>query len=232
MAYNLKSEEEVKEYVKNLGTEYRFGCFSEKNPEVCHLLGDYMESISKDFQKAGRIYRTNCDDYQYGRSCYKAGHYYFAGKGGLDKSIDTSHDYYEKGCKYGCVDSCFRSGVLTMMNLRSKKPNRDFSKGFEDLKKGCEGNNSEACHHLSALYMDGFGDKLQKDMTKAFDFANRACGLGNIPACVNVSIMYKRGEGVKKDLDKSEQYKNRAVSLKDEVDKKKQLVFQEGLSQT
>lgn len=33
MAYNLKSEEEVKEYIKNLGTEYRFGCYSEKKPE-------------------------------------------------------------------------------------------------------------------------------------------------------------------------------------------------------
>lgn len=33
MAYNLKSEEEVKDYIKNLGTEYRFGCYSEKNPE-------------------------------------------------------------------------------------------------------------------------------------------------------------------------------------------------------
>lgn len=33
MTYNLKNEEEVKEYVKNLGTEYRFGCFSEKKPE-------------------------------------------------------------------------------------------------------------------------------------------------------------------------------------------------------
>lgn len=30
---NLKSEEEVKEYLKNLGTEYRFGCYSEKKPE-------------------------------------------------------------------------------------------------------------------------------------------------------------------------------------------------------
>lgn len=33
MAYDLKSEEDVKQYLKNLGTEYRFGCFSEKNPE-------------------------------------------------------------------------------------------------------------------------------------------------------------------------------------------------------
>lgn len=33
MAYNLKKEEEVKEYLKNLHIEYQFGCYSEKNPE-------------------------------------------------------------------------------------------------------------------------------------------------------------------------------------------------------
>lgn len=41
MAYNLKSEEEVKQYLNNLGIEYRFGCYSEKNPEgkahFCYL---------------------------------------------------------------------------------------------------------------------------------------------------------------------------------------------------
>ena len=33
MAYNLKSEEEVKEYLENLGVEYRFGCYHEQKPE-------------------------------------------------------------------------------------------------------------------------------------------------------------------------------------------------------
>lgn len=33
MAFDLKQEGDVKEYLENLGTEYRFGCFSEKRPE-------------------------------------------------------------------------------------------------------------------------------------------------------------------------------------------------------
>lgn len=33
MAYDLKKESEVKEYVEKLGVEYRFGCYSEKKPE-------------------------------------------------------------------------------------------------------------------------------------------------------------------------------------------------------
>lgn len=33
MAYDLKKESDVKEYIDKLGVEYRFGCYSEKKPE-------------------------------------------------------------------------------------------------------------------------------------------------------------------------------------------------------
>lgn len=29
----MKKEEDVKEFLENLGIEYRFGCFSEKKPD-------------------------------------------------------------------------------------------------------------------------------------------------------------------------------------------------------
>ena len=35
---DLKNEEEVKEYLENLVTEYRFGCYHEKNPKCKALL--------------------------------------------------------------------------------------------------------------------------------------------------------------------------------------------------
>lgn len=33
MSYDFKNEKDVKEYIKNLGIEYRFGCLSEKDPQ-------------------------------------------------------------------------------------------------------------------------------------------------------------------------------------------------------
>jgi cytochrome c oxidase assembly factor 7 len=33
MAFDLKNEADVKEYVDKLGVEYRFGCYSEKKPD-------------------------------------------------------------------------------------------------------------------------------------------------------------------------------------------------------
>lgn len=39
MAYNFKSEADVKDFLKNLGIEYRFGCLKERKPE-----GNYRPS--------------------------------------------------------------------------------------------------------------------------------------------------------------------------------------------
>ena len=55
---DLKDTTEVADYIENLGIEYRFGCYHEKDPKACHLLGDYWESIKKDFSKALKIYRS------------------------------------------------------------------------------------------------------------------------------------------------------------------------------
>lgn len=33
MSLDLEKESDVKEYLENLGIEYRFGCYSEKKPE-------------------------------------------------------------------------------------------------------------------------------------------------------------------------------------------------------
>lgn len=108
MAFDLKDETEVKDYIEKLGVEYRFGCYSEKNPEgnliiqlfivvlspllhpypVCHLLGDYLEGVKKDFEKASKVYRSTCDDYGYSKSCLKYGKYAILGKGGNGQDGD------------------------------------------------------------------------------------------------------------------------------------------------
>lgn len=33
MSVNFQDENEVKEYLNNIGTEYRFGCYSERKPD-------------------------------------------------------------------------------------------------------------------------------------------------------------------------------------------------------
>lgn len=48
MAWDLKNEEDVKQYLDNLGTEYRFGCYSEKKPEGKVLVSDLFGRLKKN----------------------------------------------------------------------------------------------------------------------------------------------------------------------------------------
>lgn len=97
---------------------------------ACHLLGDYFESIKKDFEKAAKVYRSNCDDYGYARSCLKYGNYTFLGKGkaGTSGSVSEAYKYYEKGCSLNEPDSCLHSGLILVSRSMKEEVNRDVKK--------------------------------------------------------------------------------------------------------
>lgn len=97
---------------------------------VCHLLGDYLESIKKDFEKASKVYRSNCDDYGYSRSCLKYGNYTFLGKGksGTKGSAAEAFKYYERGCDLKDADSCLHSGLILVSRSMSGEVKRDVAK--------------------------------------------------------------------------------------------------------
>ncbi|KAI8117762.1 putative Sel1 repeat-containing protein 1 [Lucilia cuprina] len=251
MAYDLKKESDVKEYIEKLGVEYRFGCYSEKKPEVCHLLGDYLESIKKDFEKASKVYKSTCDDYGYAKSCFKFGNYSFLGKGksGTKGDPRAAYSYYEKGCTLNDSDSCLHSGLLLVSRSMPKEIDRDVRKGLEFLTKSCDMNNATACFYLSGMHISGVQTKpeeshpaptqtpakesdyiVHKDMKKAFEFAYKACELRNMYACANLSQMYARGDGTEKNEKEAEKYKKMAMEMQDEIKKQQQtLQFQQGL---
>lgn len=81
---------------------------------VCHLLGDYLETIHRDFEKARKVYQSTCDDYGYAKSCLKYGHYTFIGRGksGSKPNPTEALRYYEKGCLLGDGENCLNAGLL------------------------------------------------------------------------------------------------------------------------
>lgn len=248
MAYDLQKESDVKEYLEKLGIEYRFGCYSEKKPEVCHLLGDYLEGIKKDFEKASKVYKSNCDDYGYAKSCYKFGNYSFLGKGksGSKGDPQQAYTYYEKGCGLDDAESCLHSGLLLVSRAMPKQISRNVPKGVEFLTKSCEMNNATACFYLSGMHISGVQKQaetknpaesnktseyiIHKDMKKAFDFAYKACELKNMYACANLSQMYARGDGTEKNEENAEKFRKMALDMQEELKKQQStLGFQQGI---
>lgn len=222
---------------------------------MCHLLGDYLESIKKDFEKASKVYRSNCDDYGYGKSCLKFGHYSFLGKGKASAGDPSKGDpkqaykYYERGCDLKDADSCLHSGLIMVSKSMTGQIERDVLKGFESLSKSCKMGNGTACFYLSGMHISGVPKKenannikamaskdpndfvVQKDMTKAFEFAARACDLNNMYACANLSQMYARGDGTEKNEKKAEQFKKKALEMQEQLkNPQTELKFQQGLT--
>lgn len=97
---------------------------------MCHLLGDYLEGIKKDFEKASKVYKSTCDDYGYAKSCFKFGNYSFLGKGKSGSKGDpkAAFSYYEKGCNLNDSDSCLHSGLLLVSRSMPKEIDRDVQK--------------------------------------------------------------------------------------------------------
>lgn len=232
MSYNFAKEEEAKEYVKNLGIEYRFGCYQENKPEVCHLLGDYLEAIDKDFEKAGKIYKSNCDNSHFAKSCLKYANYLATGKGIKKNEREEALEYYKKGCKLDEFTACYRAGLLSVMSHNKDNAQR-FKEGMGYFEKACNKSNPDACFHLSGIYMEG-NDKagVIKNMQRSFEYAMKACDLKSIYACANISVMYKRGDGVQKNIELSDKYKAKTIELQNELKEQRQITFQEGLPPT
>lgn len=227
MGFNLKNEDEVKEYLENLGTEYRFGCYHEKKPEVCHLLGDFFEAIKQEWDKAGKLYEVNCDEYKYGHSCFKFGNYNFTGKGSLKADHAKAMSYYDKGCHYKYPEACLHAGLMRTA-LTSQIP-KDDRKAFDYFNAGCNLKSGMCCFYVSGMYISGVDGLVPKDMKKAFEYSKTACDLGNVYACANLSQMYAKGEGVTQSATKAEEYKQLALDMQNQVTKQfRTIAFEEG----
>lgn len=228
---DLKESSEVAEYLENLGIEYRFGCYHEQNPKSCHLLGDYLEGIKKDFAKALRIYSTNCEDYKHGHSCHKVAGYKYVGKA-CTKDADQAYDYFQRGCELGHYNSCLNIGLLDSAKvdknyLRTVPPNP--TKSLSSFKRACdEGDLAEACHRYSAMFIKGVQNVCEKNMEEAFKYSLKACELGNLGGCVNLSMMYAKGEGTEKNPVAAKEYGDIAAEMMAQLKEQQRIAFAEG----
>ncbi|KAM9326813.1 cytochrome c oxidase assembly factor 7 [Gastrophryne carolinensis] len=225
---DFKNEEEVKEYLQNLGTEYSYQCYRERQPDGCHRLAEYLENIKKNFVATAHLLKSNCEEHAHSESCYKLGAYYITGKGGLPVDLQAAYNCFLKSCNRGgkkSLDSCHNVGILLHDgHVNEKKPDPIAARDY--YTKACEGDFSASCFNLSTMYLQG-SPEIPQDMSKALHYSERACGLGHIWGCANASRMYKLGDGVAKDEAKAETLKNRAKELYKQQKEAQQITFGE-----
>ncbi|XP_006025851.1 cytochrome c oxidase assembly factor 7, partial [Alligator sinensis] len=224
---DLTDEAEVKQYLEDLGTEYSYQCHREKDPDGCHRLADYLESIRKDFASAAAVLRDNCER-GHGDSCYKLGTYHVIGKGGLSIDLKAAYNCFLKSCEKDgkkSINACHNVGLLAHDGrINDDKPDLDVARDYYD--KACNGSFAPSCFNLSAIYLQG-APGLPKDMNLALKYSLKACDLGHVWACANASRMYKLGDGVDKNDDKAEALKKRAKDLHKEQKEAATLIFGE-----
>lgn len=223
MDLNLwKNKDELKKFLDNLGTEYRYGCFEENNPETCHLLGDYLLSIDKARSKAGQVYKNNCNDNKFGLSCDAYGRLAFRGQGMEAPDIKLALEYFIKGCDLNEPRACYHGGqMLGVVDKRVNEivpPNPE--KSIEMLKGSClSGKQPQACTLVHSFYLRGVHGK-PADLKKAADFALIACDQDEYMGCFNLSKMYELGDGVSIDKEKYHFYRERAKEITKGIRKK------------
>lgn len=93
---------------------------------VCYLLGDYFESVKRDWKNARKIYRMACNDSGHGKACFKSGNYALMGRGG-EANPPEALKYFEKGCQSNDLDNCFSAGLLYF----GEKPLRNMQIGIQ-----------------------------------------------------------------------------------------------------
>ncbi|XP_034036283.1 cytochrome c oxidase assembly factor 7 [Thalassophryne amazonica] len=223
---NFEDENEVKQFLDNLAVEYSFQCYSEKDPEGCYRLADYMDSVKRNFESAAQIFRYNCETNGHGDSCYKLGSYHLVGRGGVPQCLKSAYSCFMRSCNTGgkkANAACHSIGLLAQ-DKRAMEGGPDFAVARQYFEKACNGGFGPSCFNLSAMYMKDHSKGLPPDMTLAFKYAMRACDLGHVWGCANASRMYKLGDGTEKDETKAEELKNKAKMLYG-VEKEQQLKF-------
>lgn len=206
--YDLRDENQVKEYLKNVLVEYQFSCFKEKDPTGCHRLGYFHGYVDKDkpdaIDNAKRVFKMNCEENKFGQSCDSLAAIYLNEKKYVfqKEARDDILKYFQKACEYGYYTACKNVGVLMLEKHVLWEDYHDTKKGREYLHLACEKKNVGACYILQRLLS-------KRAPEKAIDYAVKGCELDDIKSCQTAYQMYLKGIGIEKDSKKAQFYKEK-----------------------
>uniref|UniRef100_A0A0N5CED8 Cytochrome c oxidase assembly factor 7 n=1 Tax=Strongyloides papillosus TaxID=174720 RepID=A0A0N5CED8_STREA len=216
---------EREEYVKNIGIEYRFGCYKENKPDSCHLLGQWFENVEKNFEKSYNLFKDNCLTRKYPQSCYKYANYRISGTKEKPERLEELIDAFKMACDGGVTPGCQTLGLIYWNGEKGRSPNPELAVKY--LERACELEDAMACFRLSNWYRTSEEERkkertenkpsnfgfVPKDTEKALSFAIRACDLGYSNGCMHAALMYRGRDGFPLDKDKAVDYVKKAKEI-------------------
>ncbi|UXI18952.1 hypothetical protein NH340_JMT04895 [Sarcoptes scabiei] len=222
----LKEKEEVQLYLKNLGIEYRFSCFSEKNPEGCQLLADYLIQIDSDYVKANKVLQENCDVRNHPRSCSSYGTNLLNGNGCV-KNPKEAMKYFTKSCELDDAMGCDCAGKIYggfethLHDVIEPDP----VKGLKYLDRGCNiKSTSQLFESTESCYAGAFlaTSRQIRNYQKSIELGAKACEAGHMNACQLVSNVYQKIN----DQNGYEKFLKKYKELKKQIDENVELRMQ------
>ncbi|TKR95532.1 hypothetical protein L596_009686 [Steinernema carpocapsae] len=145
-----REQAERREYVKNIGIEYRFGCYEEKRPDSCQLLAEYMESIDQNKKAAFQLFKANCENRKYPKSCFKYAMYLLSGTE-CEPSLSKMIDPLKIACDAKIPQGCRYLSLVHWNGEKDRKPDSELAREY--MQKACELEDGEACWLLSTWFM-------------------------------------------------------------------------------
>lgn len=98
------------------------------------MLAEFLRIQENDLKKAVTLYKVNCNDYGYAKSCLEYGNVAFSGVAENNVKSDPLEalKYFEKGCNLGSSENCLNSGMLLVSPiLANTEIQRDLAKVIE-----------------------------------------------------------------------------------------------------
>merc|ERR1711997_670932 len=188
-------EESMKEYLRKLSLEYRFGCYSEKDGQACELLAEYFDKVEDNQEQAYKINALNCEEREWPLSCYRAGSYKLTDEQAMNP--DVGYKYLKKGCDLDFASSCTLAGLFHRANFGKVTTitKQDKAEGLNLLKKACDLGSPDGCDYYTSDVMV----RITKP-EEAAKYCEKGCLVGAKDCCYTLSRMYESGTGVQQDF--------------------------------
>lgn len=120
----------------NLFTEYSFQCMSERLPDGCHRLANFLENIRHQYKEATSLYKKTCDEMNYGRSCLVYARQRSLGRG-CPRDLAEACRYSLLSCeKFNLAEGCLNAGICASEGVGQTPV--DVARGAKFLERSCE----------------------------------------------------------------------------------------------